>query len=149
MWDLCPIRNSTEHSDWPQLLAWRDGVPYLATANHDRWFNHVSDDGMNWERWIEKHWVKQSCKIGFLTPSSEQQASPFHGHFRILDNTRVDPTRERQSWTSRTDTRTRSRTQVFTPQLLEGWEGSRSRVTRVLSRTGIRKRPYMFSAQLK
>jgi hypothetical protein len=60
MCDLCPILNSTEHSDWPRLLAWRDGVPYLATANHDRWFNHVSDDGMNWERCIEMHWVKQS-----------------------------------------------------------------------------------------
>jgi hypothetical protein len=39
----------------------------------------------------------------------------------VLDNTRVDSTRERRSRTSRTDTRTRSRTQVFTPHLLEGW----------------------------
>jgi hypothetical protein len=53
--------------------------------------------------------------------------SPTHlGRFRIpvLDNTRVDPTRERRSRTSRTETRTHSRTQVFTPHLLEGWFSS-------------------------
>jgi hypothetical protein len=60
----------------------------------------------------------------------------------VLDNTRVDPKRERRSRTSRTDTRTRSRTQVFTPHSLVslGLDERRSLVTRVLSRMDIRKR---------